>query len=153
MNLQSGQNEKPYGGVFIGNAHYFALRVYVEDTDLGGVVYYANYLRFLERARSDLLHVLGIQQRAAIEAGLGGYAVAEVHIKYLRPARLEDDLVIASQLQEMRGASCIIVQKVMRGEETIAEAAVTAVFLNVAGRPSRQPPEWVEKLQRLGSGE
>lgn len=149
MNLESDQKTKPYSGTFIGNAHYFALRVYVEDTDLGGVVYYANYLRFLERARSDMLHALGIQQRAALEAGVGVYAVAEVQIKYVRPARLEDELVIVSQLEVIRGASCVIQQRVRRGAEAIAEATVTAVFLNAAGRPSRQPAEWVEKFQRV----
>ena len=141
--------ERPYAGAFKGNAHYFALRVYIEDTDLGGVVYHANYLRFLERARSDMLRVLGIEQRAAIETGKGVYAVAEMRIKYVRPARLEDDLVIVSQLGEVRGATCIILQKVLRGQETIAVATVTAAFLNSSGRPSRQPPEWVAKFEAV----
>src|SRR5262245_13037303 len=133
--------EKPYEGAFKGNAHYFALRVYIEDTDLGGVVYYANYLRFLERARSDMLRVLDIDQRAAIETGMGVYAVSEVHIKYCRPARLEDELVIVSQLEKIRAATCIICQKILRGQDIIADATVTAVFLNSFGRPCRQPPE------------
>jgi acyl-CoA thioester hydrolase len=133
----------------VGHTHYFALRVYIEDTDLGGVVYHANYLRYLERARSDLLRSAGIDQRGAIENGKGVYAVAEVHIKYCKPAKLDDELVIMSQLAELRGASCVIVQKIMRGHELVAEATVTAAFLNPEGRPKRQPPEWVEKFERL----
>ncbi len=141
--------EKPYEGAFKGNAHYFALRVYIEDTDLAGVVYYANYLRFLERARSDMLRTLGIDQRAAIETGKGVYAVSELHIKYRKPARLEDDLVIVSQLGDIRGATCIICQKILSGQDTIAEATVKAAFLSPSGRPSRQPPEWVEKFEAV----
>jgi acyl-CoA thioester hydrolase len=133
----------------VGHTHYFALRVYIEDTDLGGVVYHANYLRYLERARSDLLRSAGIDQRAAIEQGKGVYAVAELHIKYCKPAKLDDELVIMSHLAELRGACCIIVQKIMRGHDLLAEAAVTAAFLSSAGRPKRQPPEWVEKFERL----
>jgi acyl-CoA thioester hydrolase len=145
----STEIKKPYEGAFIGNAHYFALRVYIEDTDLGGVVYHANYLRFLERARSDLVRSLGIDQRAAIERGDGVYAVAEMHIKYCRPARLEDELVIMSQLDEIRGASCVIRQKVLRGHEILADATVTVVFLTPQGRPRRQPPEWVKKFEGI----
>ena len=141
--------EKPYEGAFKGNAHYFALRVYIEDTDLGGVVYYANYLRFLERARSDMLRALGIDQRAAIETGKGVYAVSEVHIKYRRPARLEDELVIVSQLSDVRGATCIISQEILCGQDIVAEATVKAAFLSASGRPSRQPPEWVAKFEAV----
>jgi acyl-CoA thioester hydrolase len=145
----STEIEKPYAGAFIGNRHYFALRVYIEDTDLGGVVYHANYLRFLERARSDLLRAAGIDQRAAIESGKGVYAVAEVHIKYCKPARLEDDLVVLSELDEIRGASSIIHQKILRGQDLLVDATVTVAFLNPEGRPHRQPPEWVKEFERI----
>jgi len=141
--------KKPYEGAFTGNAHYFALRVYTEDTDFGGVVYHANYLHFLERARSDMLRSLGINQRAAVEAGKGVYAVTEINVKYFRPAKLEDDLVIVSQLEEVRGALCIVGQKILRGEATLAEATVKVAFVTSAGRPTRQPKEWVELFQRI----
>ena len=141
--------DKPYEGAFIGSAHHFALRVYIEDTDLGGVVYHANYLRFLERARSDMLRTLGIDQRAGIESGKGVYAVAEMHIKYCRPTRLNDELVIVSELGEIRGATCVIRQRILREGLTVADATVTAAFLSSTGRPSRQPKEWVEKFERI----
>jgi len=139
----------PYDGAFRGKAHYFALRVYAEDTDFGGVVYHANYLHFLERARSDMLRSLGINQRAALETGKGVYAVAEMTIKYCQPARLEDELVVVSQLLEVCGASCIIHQKIMRGQDTLTAATVKAAFLNPAGRPARQPVEWVDKFASI----
>ncbi len=140
---------KPYEGEFVGNTHYFALRVYIEDTDFGGVVYHANYLRFLERARSDLLRALGIDQRAAIQDGTGVYAVAELHIKYRRPARLDDELVITSRLGEIRGAMAVIDQQIVRGDDVVAEATVTVAFLGPGGRPRRQPPEWVAKFESV----
>src|SRR5260370_40643679 len=121
----STEIETPYSGAFKGNARYFALRVYIEDTDLGGVVYHANYLRFLERARSDLPRSVGIDQRAAIESGKGIYAVAEVRIKYCKPARLDDELLIVIQLAEVRVASSLISQKIMREHDLLAHSTVT----------------------------
>ncbi len=145
----STELQKPYCGAVVGDTHHFALRVYIEDTDLGGVVYHANYLRFLERARSDLLRALGIDQRAAIENREGVYAVSELQIKYCRPARLDDELFITSQLEEMRGACCIILQKIMRGTELVAQARVTVAFISMEGRPRRQPAAWVKKFEAL----
>src|SRR6186713_2165477 len=96
---------EPSSGRFDGPVHRFAVRAYFEDTDLSGVVYHANYLRWFERARSDMLRLLGIDQRAAVEAGEGHYAVAEINIRYLSPARLDDTLVISSEAAELRPAS------------------------------------------------
>jgi acyl-CoA thioester hydrolase len=148
----SSITQTPYQGAFVDQAHYFALRVYMEDTDFGGVVYHANYLRYLERARSDMLRVLGIDQRGAFESGRGVYAVAEANLRYLRPARLDDALVIVSRLRQVRGASCVIGQEILRGEERILDASVTVAFLRADGRPQRQPPEWVALFERLAAG-
>src|SRR5437588_4911700 len=82
----------PYRGGFIGSEHHFALTVYFEDTDTAGVVYYANYLKFMERARSDMLRAVGVDQRQILESGGGAYYVVEANIRYLRSARLGDDL-------------------------------------------------------------
>ena len=140
---------KPYRGGLVGNEHHFALTVYFEDTDTAGIVYYANYLKFIERARSDMLRVAGIDQRAVLEAGGGVYAVAEVKIRYVRPARLGDDLLVVSKLEQVRAASLVIHQRVMRGTELLADAHVTAAFITPEGRPQRQPREWMEKYQAL----
>jgi acyl-CoA thioester hydrolase len=112
-----GEYGKPYRGALVGRTHYFALRVYFEDTDVAGIVYYANYLCFMERARSDLLRAMGVDQRAALESGEGVYAVAEVAIKYRQPAKLDDDLLIVTDIEEIRAASVLIHQRVMRGDE------------------------------------
>ncbi len=146
----SGDNvDKPYEGAFLGKTHRFALRVYFEDTDTAGIVYYANYLRFMERARSDMLRAIGVDQRAALESGEGVYAVAEAQIKYRRPAKLDDALLVVSRVAEVRAASCVIHQRVMRGEEILTDATVTAAFLSPEGRPKRQPREWVQSFERL----
>ena len=144
-----GEIDRPYSGAFVGKTHRFALRVYFEDTDAAGIVYYANYLRFMERARSDMLRAVGIDQRAALESGEGVYAVAEANIKYRAPARLDDELVIVSRLLEVRAATCVIHQRVMRGDEILTDARVTAAFLTREGRPKRQPRAWVEIFERL----
>lgn len=135
----------------MGRTHRFALRVYFEDTDTAGIVYYANYLRFMERARSDMLRALGVDQRAALESGEGVYAVADVSIKYRAPARLNDDLVVVTDLLEIRAATVLIHQRVMRGGEILTDATVTAAFLTPEGRPRRQPRKWVETFEKLTS--
>ena len=143
-----GEFGHAYRGGFVGGTHHFALRVYFEDTDVAGIVYYANYLRFMERARSDMLRALGVDQRAALESGEGVYAVAEVQIRYRAPAKLDDELVVVSEVLEVRAASCLIHQRVMRRGGILTDATVTAAFLSPEGRPRRQPREWVELFKR-----
>ena len=140
--------DQPYRGGFVGKEHRFALTVYFEDTDTAGIVYYANYLKYMERARSDFLRAVGIDQRAALEADEGVYAVADVHIRYLRSAKLGDDLVVHSTVEQVRAASVVIHQRVMRGSEQLTDARVTAAFLTPDGRPKRQPRDWVERFEQ-----
>jgi acyl-CoA thioester hydrolase len=149
----SGPEDSPHEGRFVGNEHRYPVRVYFEDTDVAGIVYYANYLRFMERARSEMLRAVGIGQRETLEGGEGVYAVAEAHIKYRAPAKLDDALIVSSRVREVRAASCVIHQRVMRGDEVLADAHVTAAFLSPEGRPKRQPREWVEKFERLKGDE
>ena len=143
------QADLPADGRLVGREHRFPLRVYFEDTDVAGIVYYANYLRFMERARSAMLRAVGIGQRDVMESGRGVYVVAEVAIKYCRPARLDDVLLVVSRVQHVRAASSVIHQRVMRGDEVLTDAKVTAAFLTIDGRPQRQPREWVQIFQGL----
>ncbi len=142
--------DTPYRGGFVGREHHFALTVYFEDTDTAGIVYYANYLKFMERARSDMIHAAGVDQTSAHHEGGGAYAVAEVNIRYLMPARLGDDLVVISTVDQVRAVSVLIHQRVMRGPELLTDARVTAAFLTADGRPQRQPREWVERFKAIG---
>src|SRR3546814_16743115 len=92
--MVKAQLDQPYQGGFVGREHLFALRVYFEATDLSGVDSHATYLRFMERARSDMLRTAGIDQRGAADAGGGVYAIADLGIRYLRPARRADALLV-----------------------------------------------------------
>lgn len=141
--------DRPYSGGFLGSAHHFALRVYFEDTDTGGVVYHANYLRFMERARSDMLACAGIDQRGALDGGEGVYAVTHMDIRFVRPARLGDALVVESRVARVGAATCAIQQRVRRDHEELARADVTVAFLAPDGRPRRQPKAWVAIFDRL----
>lgn len=143
----------PPSGVLDGPLHRFAVRAYYEDTDLSGIVYHANYLRWFERARSDLQRLLGIDQRAAVEAGEGAYAVADLAIRYAAPARLDDDIVIETRCTELRAASCRIVQRATREDELVAEQRVRVGFLGPDGRPRRQPADWRAAFERFNASE
>jgi acyl-CoA thioester hydrolase len=139
----------PQIGRFEGKEHLFPVRVYFEDTDLSGVVYHANYLRYMERARSDMLRVAGIDQRAAQEAGEGVYAVRDIAIRFAAPARLDDDLMVVSRVTTLRPAAAVIQQRVMKGSVLLTDARVEVVFITPSGRPRRQPPEWLDIFARL----
>jgi acyl-CoA thioester hydrolase len=141
--------DTPYRGGFVGSEHRFALTVYFEDTDAYGIVYYANYLKFMERARSDFIRAVGVDQAAELRATGSAYAVVKVDIKYRRPARLGDDVQVISSVEQVRASSVDIHQRVMRGPELLTDARVTAAFLDGSGRPRRQPSAWVEKFKAI----
>ena len=143
------KHPNPPDGTIDGDRHLYAVRAYYEDTDLSGIVYHANYLRWFERARSDLLRRLGIDQRAAIEAGEGAYALSEVSLKYLRPAKLDDDILIETRCTELGAASCRMVQTASRDSLPIAEAHLRVGFVSPEGRPKRQPAAWREAFARF----
>ncbi len=140
---------EPTNSRFAGLEHRFVLRVYFEDTDLSGVVYHANYLRFLERARTDMLRLSGVDLRVAWESGEGTYVVRHADVRYRAPARLDDLLTIASRMVRLRAAAVDIHQRVMRGETLVAEAEIEAVFVNAAGAPRRQPAAWLAAFAPL----
>jgi acyl-CoA thioester hydrolase len=145
--------DQPYRGGFVGAEHHFALTVYFEDTDAYGVVYYANYLRFMERARSDMIRAAGVDQVAELRASGSAYVVVEVNIRYRRPARLGDELLVISTVDRVLASSVHIQQRVMRGAELLTDARVTAAFLDGEGRPRRQPKDWVERFRQISARE
>ena len=109
------------------------VRVYYEDTDLGGVVYYANYLKFLERARSEWLRHLGVSQSRLLETERLLFAITSVAVRYLKPARFEDELIVTVELERLRRASMSFSQAICRAgadEELLCTAAVTAACLD-----------------------
>ncbi len=119
--------------------HTFPLRVYYEDTDLAGIVYYANYLKFIERARSEWVRGLGIDQ-ALLRAEHGlVFAVRRVEADYLRPAVFDDVLSVQTTLADHSGARLVLDQAVLRGGQTLFTARVTLVCLTTAGTATRFP--------------
>ena len=130
-------------GLIDGRVHRFAVRAYFEDTDLSGVVYHANYLRWFERARSDFVRLLGIDQRAANESGAGAFAVADLTIRYLAPARLDDGVRIETTCTDLRAASCRMQQKAFHEDgRLLSEASFRVGFVAPDGRPRRMPEGW-----------
>ena len=118
--------------------HIWPIRVYYEDTDLAGIVYYANYLRYIERARSDWVRGLGIDQNAMKAQGLV-FAVRRVEADYLLPARLDDALVVETEVVQVTGARLVMDQVVKRGEDRLFHAIVTVVVITDTGHPARMP--------------
>ena len=129
-------------------SHVFSCRVYYEDTDLAGIVYYANYLKFIERARSEWVRELGVDQIAMkAEQGIV-FAVRRVEADYLSPAKFDDILDIKTDVQDISAARITLTQDVSRGEGTVFKSVVTLVCLGADGRPTRLPADIRQLMQR-----
>jgi len=118
--------------------HKLDIRVYYEDTDMAGIVYYANYLRYIERARSDWVRGLGIDQKAMKEQGQV-FVVRRVEADYLSSAYLDDELVVETDVLQVTGARLVMDQWVKRGDEAIFHAVVTVVVVTDTGQVTRMP--------------
>ena len=122
--------------------HTFPLRVYYEDTDLAGVVYYANYLKFIERARTEWVRGLGVDQgKLKSDTGVV-FVVRRVEADYLAPARFDDELIVRTEIQSVGGARLVLKQDVTRAADTLFSALVTLAALTATGHPTRLPAEF-----------
>lgn len=119
--------------------HTLSVRVYYEDTDLAGIVYYANYLKFIERGRSEWLRALGIDQVALKQDSGHVFAVRRIEADYLRPARFDDLLSVETALAQATAARIVLDQTVRRGADLLFAAQVTLACLDALGRPVRLP--------------
>lgn len=118
--------------------HRFPIRVYYEDTDLAGIVYYANYLKFIERGRSEWLRELGVDQTAMKQAGIV-FAARRVSADYLAPARFDDQLTVTTRLAQITPARIILDQDVLRRDQPLFRSQVTIVCIGPGGRATRIP--------------
>ena len=126
------------------------IRVYYEDTDAGGVVYYANYLRYFERARTEWLRVLGHEQANLLRDTGVAFAARSVQVEYLKPARLDDELSIVSEIRSVGRAQVVFAQRVERAGEIIVEATMRiASFDPVRGKAVAMPKDIYEKFRAL----
>lgn len=130
----------PNSGHIADGIHRLPLRVYYEDTDAAGIVYYANWLRFLERGRTELLRLLG-QEHSALRAERGvNWVVRRCAIDYLKPARLDETIEVLTTCGELRGASLDMIQEARRGEDILVRAELVVACMGADGRPVRLPP-------------
>ena len=143
----------------------FPIRIYWEDTDAGGIVFYANYLKFMERARTEWLRSLGIEQQALRDSAGGIFVVSETTLKYHRPARLDDQLLVTAQLRQAGSASLIIGQRVLSNPEQksapeelpaqalLCEGTIRIGWVDAASlRPSRLPAPVSAVFERIAKG-
>ena len=119
--------------------HSFPIRVYYEDTDMGGIVYYANYLKFIERARSDWVRQMGIDQNAMRDEEGLVFAVRRVGADYLSSAHFDDELTVLTETRNVSGARLVLEQLVYRGDTLLFSAEVTVVCISETGQPARLP--------------
>lgn len=127
------------------------IRVYIEDTDAGGIVYYVNYLKFMERARTELMRTLGFSKDYIFNHDLM-FVVSEVGVHYLRPAVLDDELRATARIEQLRGASMVMHQRVLRGDQVLAQGSVTIACVDRAGvKPRRIPRDMADKLRPVSA--
>lgn len=140
----------PAQGQMIDKTFMYPIRVYYEDTDAGGIVYYANYLKFAERARSEFLRFLGIDQQQILAQKHCGFIVRSCAIDYLSSAKLDDALIVTCQVKELGGASAVIHQDICCGKNLLAQLDVKVIYINLdTHRPTRIDTEIADKFTLL----
>jgi len=144
----------PLDGEIRDGRHVLTVRVYYEDTDFTGIVYHANYLRYMERGRTNYLRLLGADHRALFEetekeAPGFAFVVRSMNIEFLRPARMDDMLEVLTETQEVRGASIALGQRILRGNDVLIEARVRVAFVSAGrARPIPKPLRLAMKADR-----
>ncbi|HEX8233499.1 MAG TPA: tol-pal system-associated acyl-CoA thioesterase [Caulobacteraceae bacterium] len=142
--------DEPYAGRIEDGAHLLPIRVYYEDTDASGIVYHANYLRYFERGRTDLVRLAGVSHSElhSREVPLV-FVVRRIGIEYLKPARIDDALVVRSSLARFEGPKMVVRQQVERSVKVLARGEVEIVFVRGDGRPARPPSDVAERLRAV----
>ncbi|HWT50880.1 MAG TPA: tol-pal system-associated acyl-CoA thioesterase [Caulobacter sp.] len=137
---------EPTAGVFDGREHQLPVRIYYEDTDFTGVVYHANYLRYLERGRSDFFRLADVSHTEMATQDIG-FAVTHMTLDFKRAARIDDALVVRTTYDRVKGVRLHVSQRITRGDEVILTASVEAVVIGMDGRPRRPSAELLAKVQ------
>src|SRR4051812_29795395 len=140
----------PSMGWLEGREHVLPVRIYYEDTDFTGVVYHANYLRYFERGRSDFLRLAGVSHQSLLELPEpSAFTVTKITVEFKRAARIDDALLVRTVYDAVKGPRLLIGQRIFRGHDLIATAAVEAACIGLDGRARRPPPGLVEALKPL----
>ena len=139
--------DTPTAGRFDGRDHLLPVRVYYEDTDFTGLVYHANYVRYLERGRSDCLRLMGVGHAELLDGDRPmAFVVSTLELKFLKPARIDDALVVRTTYQAVKGPRLLISQSVARGGDVLCRAEVVAVCIHLDGRPCRPTRALIDKV-------
>lgn len=140
----------PCKGEFKDDEFLFPVRVYYEDTDAGGIVYYANYLRFAERARTEFIRSLGVRQQDDLEADdKTGFVVRHCDIDYQAPAVLDDELIVSCRITDLSGASIMMHQDILRNDQVLVSIEIKLVYMSLKNkRPTRIPKEMAVKIEQ-----
>jgi acyl-CoA thioester hydrolase len=139
--------DHPTAGRFEGREHRLPVRVYYEDTDFTGLVYHANYVRYFERGRSDALRLMGVGHAELLDGDRPmAFVVSKMELAFLKPARIDDELVVRTLYEAARGPRLLISQTVGRGEEVLCRAEVQVVCIHMDGRPRRPTRALLEKI-------
>ena len=147
MSLPAPANQ-PTAGRFEGRTHVLPVRIYYEDTDFTGLVYHANYLRYFERGRSDFLRLAGVHHSLLLEGdNPTAFAVNRITLDFLKPARIDDALVVRSTFDVLKGARIMISQALWRGDEVLVKAAVEVCCISLTGRPKKPPGLLLDRLK------
>ncbi len=137
-------------GEIVGKEFWFPIRVYWEDTDAQGIVYFANYLKFAERARTEMLRYLGCCQSENLEQAKAGFVVKHCDVDYMAPAYLDDELQVSCSAVNIGGASVVLHQEIKRGSDLLTMVNVKAVYLDlVTKKPVRMPKDIIQRLENI----
>lgn len=134
------QPDLPRAGILAAGVHRFPLRVYYEDTDAAGIVYYANYLKFVERARTEMMRLFGVEHERWRQSDGMAFIVRRAEIEFMAPARLDDELRVETRLKEIGAATILLDQDVKRGDTLLVRCAILVACIGRNGRPVRLPP-------------
>jgi acyl-CoA thioester hydrolase len=141
-------DDAPSAGRFEGRIHHLPVRIYYEDTDFTGVVYHANYLRYCERGRSDCLRLAGVHHSLLLEQPEPmAFAVNRIVLDFVKPARIDDALVVKSAFETFKGPRLFISQRIERAGELLVSAEVHVCCISLTGRPRKPPAVLLERLK------
>jgi len=146
--------DRPTAGRFEGREHRLPVRVYYEDTDFTGLVYHGNYVRYFERGRSDALRLMGIGHAELLDGDQPmAFVVTKMELAFLRPARIDDELLVRTRYEAVKGPRLLISQTITRADDDLCRADVEVVCIHMDGRPRRPTKALVEKVRPWLAGE
>ena len=146
--------DRPTAGRFDGREHRLPVRVYYEDTDFTGLVYHGNYVRYFERGRSDALRLMGVGHAELLDGDQPmAFVVSKMSLDFLRPARIDEELIVRTRYEAIKGPRLLISQVITRGEVDLCRARVEVVCIHMDGRPRRPTTALREKVGAWLAGE